>query len=96
MKLFKKEVKSLIRIKISDKSNVERIVLCDTTLDEVFNMVSKIINYNELFEPNNKDTLIEMRECTGHLYGLSKSIRSESITVDEINKYILNEVTINN
>ena len=97
MKIHKKEVKPLIRIKISDKNNLMNIILCDTTLEEVFNMIEKIVNYNEQFVVRaNENTLVTIRESFGHVNGKLKSIRSKFLSVSEINKYILNEVTINN
>lgn len=97
MKIYKKEVKSLIRIKISDKNSIKRIVLCDTTLDEVNTLIEKIINYNEQFSTvADKNVLVTMRECTGHLNGVSKSLKSKILSVSDIYGFIINEVTINN
>lgn len=98
MKIYKRpKSKLLIRIRITDKNNIERIILCDTTLMAVSYMVERIIKYNEQFTvESNENVLITMRECRGVKHGNSKSLRSNSLNVSNIFVLILNEVTINN
>lgn len=98
MKVYQKQKSQLlIRIRISDKlKSVKRIVLCDTTLKEVFDMVEKIIKYNEQFESKSNDTVtIVMRESRGTINGKYKSIKTSLLEVEQIYKLIENEITHN-
>lgn len=98
MKVYQKQKSQLlIRIRISDKlKSVKRIVLCDTTLKEVFDMVEKIIKYNEQFETKSNDTVtIVMRESRGTINGKYKSIKTSLLEVEQIHKLIENEITYN-
>lgn len=93
MKIYKKQPIYLIRIQIKRQGDSStNITLCETTMDDVFNFLIKLISSNTTGIIEGRKTTIEIREAWGGKNGKNKSFSFYGLSPKETEELILNHL----